>query len=359
MKKQLLLLSFFVAVCTLPAQEATPGSRTIDLTNIGYPFGVCKFPDARIEFLDPGRLLVSFPLHSSSCLTPGPFQTQQRHAVVLDAAGKLLHAMDLQPSQFVIAGPNGHILLPSANGLSILGDDFSAIQMLPWPKEAEIDPKSYWTLVGKNISLTPSRGGFVIQGFYPKYLAAYFEGNPLKQVIATAACSPSVEAVTDGGFACIELSPKSKIAVHLVNASWQLEDARFGAGDWKWAALPTPDTALLLTSKFKLFELQRGGNRRELADLHWLAPGLWNSALTYTVTSRDTHRVLVTSWGCWFPLNDTTGIGYYERILVLDYLTGAVIWKKKYSIGSDIAISPDGHSLAVREKNRLELVTLP
>jgi hypothetical protein len=277
---------------------------------------------------------------------------------VVDTDGKVLHTLDLQPDQFVRAGPNGHILLPTEKGLSILEADFSAIQMLPWPEEIDTGRIPFWNWTGTNISLTPSRGGFVIEGPYPSYGVAYFEGKPVKLVTTTGPCFP-LAGVTDGGFACFEQSPKSKVVVHLMNGNWDLEDSHFGERAWEWVALPIPDRLLLLTSKFQLYEFQRGGSVKELADLHWLAPGLWNSGSTYTITSSSSHRILVSSWGCWFPLTDTTGIGLYERIAVVDYSSGGVIFKKQYSIGSDITISPDGHLLAIREKNRLSVVALP
>lgn len=360
MRKQLLWSSFLLAGLALgaSAQQPAPESRIVDLKNIGYPEGACRFPSVRLEFLDSARLLVSFPLHSSSCSGTGPFQTQERRAAVVDAGGKVLRTLDLQPGQFVSAGPNGRILLPTEKGLSILEDDFSAIQMLPWPKEIDTGRIPFWTWAGRNISLTPSREGFVIEGPYPSYGVAYFDGNPVKLVTATGPCFP-LAGVTDGGFACFEQSPKSKVVVHLMNGDWDLEDSHLGEREWAWAALPIPDRLLLLTSKFQLYEFQRGGSLKELADLRWLAPGLWNSGSTYTITSSSAHRILLSSWGCWFPLNDTTGIGYYERVVVLDYSSGAIIFRNKYSIGSDVTISPDGHLLAIREKNRLSMVALP
>lgn len=310
----------------------------------------------RLEFLDSVRLLVSFPLRSSSCGT-APFQTQERRAVVVAVSGEVLHTFNLQPGQIVLAGPNGHILLPNEKGLSILDADFSELQMLPWPKEADTGRIPFWTWAGRNISLTPSRGGFAIEGPYPNYAVAYFEGNPVKQVSNADTCS-SPAAVTDGGFACFEQSPKPRVVVHFANGDWDLDDSRLGVRAWFWAALPTSDKLLLLTRKYKLREFQRGGDTRELADLHWLAPGLYNPGSSYLVTSSAAHRILVSGWGCWFPLNDSTGIGLYKRVVVLDYSSGAVVFKKQYSIGSDVVISPDGQWLAVREKDHLSLVPL-
>jgi hypothetical protein len=355
MRKQLLWSLFLSGIFALGSQgQEAPESRIVDLRNIGYPQGDCKFPNAELEFLDSVRLLVSFPLHSSSCNGTG--QTQERRAAVVNVSGEVLHTLNLQPGQLVRAGPNGRILLPTEKGLSILGADFSELQILPWPKEADTGRIPFWTFAARNTYLTPSHEGFVIEGPYPNYGVAYFSGDPIKLVTTTSTCS-ALPAVTDGGFACLEQNPVNKLVVHLVNSVWDVEDSRFEKGEW--TALPTPDRLLLLTSKSKLYEFQRGGKATELADLRWLTPGLWNSATSYTATSGAAHRILVSSWGCWFPLNDTTGIGYYKRILVLDYLSGAIIYRKKLSIGSDVTISPNGRLLAIRKDNRLSLVALP
>ena len=129
-------------------------------------------------------------------------------------------------------------------------------------------PFSAWA--GRNISLTPSRGGFAIEGRYPNYGVTYFEGNPVKLVTAISSCS-QLATVTDGGFAGFEQSPQSKLVVHLVGGGWDLEDSRFEKREW--VALPIPDRVLLLTSKFQLYDFQRGGSVKLLAGLHWLAPG--------------------------------------------------------------------------------------
>ena len=356
MRKQL-LWSLFLSVIFAsgsPGQEAPPESSIVDLRSIGYPQGDCKFPNAQLEFLDSVHLLVSFPLHGSSCNGTG--QMQETRAAVVNVSGEVSHTLNLRSGQLVRAGPNGRILLPTEKGLSILGADFSELQILPWPNEANTGQIPFWTFAARNIYLTPSREGFAMVGPYPNYGVAYFAGDPIKLVSTTSTCS-ALPAVTDGGFACLELSPVNKLVVHLVNSVWDVEDSRFEKGEW--TALPTPDRLLLLTSKFKLYEFQRGGNARELADLSWLAPGLWNSATAYTVTSGAAHRILVSSWGCWFPLSDTTGIGYYKRILVLDYQSGVIIYRKKSSIGSNVTISPNGRLLAIRDDNRLSLVALP
>jgi hypothetical protein len=142
-----------------------------------------------------------------------------------------------------------------------------------------------------------------------------------------------------------------------MNDDWHLEDSLFQKR--AWVALPAPNRVLLLTSKFQLSQFIRPGNAEKVADLHWLAPGLGYPRTSYALTSSVAHRILVSSWGVRFPLNDSSGIGYWKRVVVLDYSSGQIIFRKQYALGSDFAISPDGHLLAVREKNRLSVIDLP
>jgi hypothetical protein len=330
----------------------------VDLKEIGYSQEACRYEGkAQIEFLDSVRLLVSFPFHSSPCDGQTQHQSQKWRAAVVDAFGKTLHTLDLEPGEVVRAGPDGHILFLTEKELRILDSDFTAVQTLSWPKEADPAqiPHGAWAAT-ISIELAPSRQGFVIHGPYPKYGVAYFEGNPAKQTAELDSCSPDFVA-TDGGFACLEPSTSVRLVVHLMNDDWHLEDSLFQKREW--VALPAPNRVLLLTNKFQLSQFIRPGNAEKVADLHWLAPGLGYPRTSYALTSSVAHRILVSNSGSRFPLSDSSGIGYYHRIVVLDYSSGQIIFRKQYTLGSDFAISPDGHLLAVREKNRLSVINLP
>jgi hypothetical protein len=91
--------------------------------------------------------------------------------------------------------------------------------------------------------------------------------------------------------------------------------------------------------------------------LHWLAPG-WNSGFRWDLAS-GRARVLFFSHGARFPITDTGGFGYYLRVAVVDLASGTIVLRAQYPINSDVAISPDGHLLAVRTKARLTLTGMP
>ena len=359
MGQRILMPWFIVCVLAVGAstKQPTVTSGGIDLKGIGYSQDVCSYEGkARIEFLDSLRLLLSFPLHSAPCSGQSP---QKWRAAVVDASGKTLNTLDLEPGQGVRAAPEGRILLLTDKELRILNYDFIAVQTLSWPKEADPSqiPHGAWVWATMtSIELTPSRQGFVIRGPYPKYGAAYFEGNPVKQTAEVDSCSQDF-VVTDGGFACLDPSTPVRLVVHPMNDVWHLDDSLFQKREW--VALPTPDRVLLLTNKFQLSRFIRPGNAEKVADLHWLAPWLGYPRMSYALTSGATHRILVSSWGARIPLSDSSGIGYWKRVVILDYLSGQIIFRQQFKIDSDFAISPDGHLLAVLEKSRLSVVALP
>jgi hypothetical protein len=341
----------------LSAQQPTLG-QVVALEKIGYPQEVCKFEEkAQIEFLDSEQLLVSFPIHSSPCDGQSQLQPQKWRATVIEASGKILHTLDLEPGQRVRAGPEGHILLLTSKEFGILDSEFTVVQRFSWPKDADPAKIPHWVWsAATTIELAPSRQGFVIRGPYPKYDVAYFAGNPVKLSSEVGSCSTDT-AVTDSGFACLETNASGQLVVRQMNDDWRMESPLFRK--WEWFTLPAPNRVLFLTNKFQLYQFIRLGNAEKVADLHWLAPILGYPRTRYALASSVAHRILVSSWGFSFPLSDVSGVGGYDRVVVLDYLSGQIIFRKQYSLGADVAISPDGHLLAVREKNRLSLIALP
>jgi hypothetical protein len=355
----MLMPAFLVLVFASSSSAQQPSSgQVVDLMKIGYPQEACKWEEgAQIEFLDSVQLLVSFPIHSSPCDGQSQLQPQKWRAALIEASGKILNTLDLEPGQRVRAGHEGHILLLTETELSILDSDFTSLQRFSWPNEADPAQIPHWvSSAATTMELAPSRQGFVIRGPRPKYSVAYFTGSPVKLSSEADSCSPDI-AVTDSGFACLETSAPGQLVVQLKNDEWRIESPLFRK--WEWFTLPTPNIVLLLTDKFQLYQFIRPGTSEKVADLHWLAPILGYPRTRYGLTSSIAHRILVSSWGFSLPLSDVSGIGGFDRIVVLDYSSGQIVFRKQYGLGADVLISPDGHLLAVREKNRLSVIHLP
>jgi len=349
----------FVLTSGLQSQSSPLSPQEIDLQKIGYPAS-CDYmfqdKDAydkrHVEFLDSDRLLVSFPLRSAPCDRNRQPPAEKYRSVVIDTAGRQLHSFDWSPGENVQAGPDGHILMTSGWEIRILDSDFSVLQHVEWMSGEDPQRKAMqhwaWYLI-----TAPSRHGFIVGERYPQYRAAYFEGNPARQTVAADSCWPA--AVTDGGFACLEAS-KEQLVIHLGNSERDAHDPLLPKA--QVAILPDPQTVLILTDKYQLYLLGPSRSKQKIADLHWLAPG-WNSGFRWELASAAAGRILFFSHGARFPITDTGGFGLYLRVAVVDVASKAIVFRAQYPIDSDVAISPDGHLLAVRTKTRLTLNRLP
>lgn len=348
-----LLLAFTAG---LQCQSSQAFHQEIALQRIGYP-ARCDYmfqdKDAyekrHVEFLDSERLLVSFPLRMLPCDKNNQPQAEKYRSVIIDTAGRQLHSFDWSRGENVQAGPDGHILMTSGWEIRVLDADFSVLQRIHWedPQRNAMKHKA-WTLI-----TAPSRHGFVVEDLYPQYRMAYFQGNPVRQTAAVDSCFPA--AVTDGGFACVEAS-KEELDIHLSSGERNVHDPLLRTASA--AILPDPQTVLLLTAKLRLYLLDGSGTEQKIADLHWLAPG-WNSGFRWDLASGAARRILFFSHGARFPITDTSGFGYYLRVAVVDVPSARIVFRAQYPIDSDVAISPDGHLLAVRKKTRLVLTGLP
>lgn len=347
-----LLLSIALAV---QAQSSLPSAQEIDLQKIGYPVRcdhMFQDKDAyekrHVEFLDSEHLLVSFPVRLSSCDKNDQPPADKYRSVIIDTAGRPQHSFDWSRGENVQAGPDGHILMTSGWEIRILDSDCSAPQRVEWVSGQDRKRVPDWR--GRLI-VAPSRHGFVIEDGYPQNRTAYFEGNPMRQTAAADSCWSA--AVTNGGFACVE-ADKQQLDIHLSDGERDVHNELLGKAGT--AILPDPHSVLLLTQKQQLFLLDAGGPATKIADLHWLAPG-WNSGFRWDFGSAQ--RMLFFSHGTRFPITDTSGFGYYLRVAVVDVPSGTIVFRAQYPINSDVAISPDGHLLAVRRKTRLTLEKLP
>ncbi len=349
----------FALTSGLQGQSSQLSQQEIDLQKVGYP-ARCDYmfqdKDAyakrHIEFLDSDRLLVSFPLRSSPCDKNNQPPAEKYRSVIIDEAGRPLHSFDWLPGEDVQAGPDGHILMTSGWEIRILDSDFSVLQRIEWVNGEDPQRKlmQHWAWY---LLTAPSRHGFVVGERYPQYRAAYFEGNPARQTVAVDSCWPA--AVTDGGVACLGAG-KEQLDIHLGNGERNMHDPLLLKA--RVAMLPDPQTVLILTDKYQLYLLGPSGSKQEVADLHWLAPG-WNSGFRWDLASGTARRILFFSHGARFPITDSSGLGYYLRVAVVDIGSKRIVFRKQYPIDSDVAISPDGRVLAVRRKTNLTLIDLP
>lgn len=329
MRYGIAIFGFLAFAFALAAQKPNITEHVIDLKAIGYPespcdymFQVNSYAKTHVEFLDSERLLVSFPAHTSACDEKHGYPLNQFprafRSVVMDTTGKVLHSLEWNSEENVQAGPGGHILLLTGKDIRILDADFSFLQNIQGIRPLPI----------RAPAMDPSRRGFVLQYGYPIYRVAYFEGNPARQTQEAEDCDRVV--VVDGGFVCLDDSEPQGFAPHVSKDPSQLT--------------------------LRMIHSIATREATEIPDKHWLLPGwpAWHSRFAMS-PSASAQRVLYFSTGCLFPISDTNGFGYYFRVAVVDFEENRTIFRKQYDIGSDVAISPDGKWLAVREKTRLTI----
>jgi hypothetical protein len=346
----------------VPADAA---SKSIDLRSAGYPSPPCDYmfqdadglPKRHVEFLDSQHLVVSFTVpKAGTCQGAGvPWPTDFR-SVVLDLSGKIVSKSDWsRPAIFnVKAGPDGKLLEIVPGGIRVMDQSFQPLQEIALPEK---DFPKAMVPSPLSIQLAPSRHGFAAT--FPEFIgigfngySAYFDGDlPLQQTLS----QNTDDVIVGDGLLLAMPGPRGVTATP---RSIELDSKTYSCAKAYWIAIPIKDHPVCLTSDFQLAEMVPDGNQTVIADFRDMAPG-WNSVLGYLLCDANSHRILLYSYGRRFPVTDAWGFGNYFKIAVLDLNSKQVVFQQSSSENSDVALSPDGKLLAVREKARLTLSTIP
>lgn len=303
---------------SVEAQEPSGGRKSIDLRPIGYPRPPCDylFPEDgysknRVEFLDSERMLVSFPLDTAGCEKDGRLG-QKFRSVVIDRSGKVLHSFDWQRGENIQAGPDGHLLFSTEKEIRVLDSDFSVLQIIP--------ERLGWSM---DLIVDPARRGFAIRTRTALSWVIYFSGSPAKQSQQANLCNV---IVVEGGFVCWDRAQPSLSTVHVNPGAPQPE-------------LRDIDTVLLPGLD---------GN----PDRKWVAPGR-PAELSRYGRSSSSGRLMYFGVVTLLPFTDSTGLGNFLRVIVVDTSSGRTILRKHYDRDADVALSPDGKWFAVREGTKV------
>lgn len=349
-----MLISFFAAIPTRLSAGAP--TKTIDLHSFGYPEPPCDYmfqdSDAyakrHIEFLDSEHLLVSFPLLQASVCHNQPLSNQDFRSVVLDLSGHQISSFDWKRTEVfnLQAGPDGDILAITPTGIRVMDKSFRSVQDILLP--GDVFQRSFMTM-GLAVELAPSRKGFAaIFGreisAVAKPHAAYFGGQiPVREEFEANTFNV---AIGDGILAPIILQDRT--------ATLNIEQKSFSCVNAAWIVIPIPMRPVCLTDNFRIVELREGGGQSLIADVHSLAPGR-NSGFRYELTDANVGRLLLDSHGARFAISDSRGFGYYRLVGIYDLRIKRQVFRAQFPIDSDVAISPSGTLLAVRDRTRLDI----
>jgi hypothetical protein len=330
-------------------------SQTINLKQIGYQHVACEinwkgaddYPKRRIEFLDDEHLLIHF-VTSEVCNAPPSQVENYFHSAVIDLAGHLAHTYDWQPGDDVIAGPDGKVLVVRFDAVRVVDLNFQSVQTIPWQQQGFPGvPHPRARLF--RVLLTPSRHGFAI---FDRNHAALFTGPPYKE---TSSTNYSAIAVGDHGFLTWSGIDPGPPVLHVEGVPWLTP-----AHPALWSFFVTGDgTVLGLDHKYNLYRIDQRGGEALVVGLSSLAPGMWNSEFRFDQALPDAGRVLFLSLGARIAFTDTSGMWFYFRTAVLDLTTNKLVFRYNGHVGDDVALSPDGHLVAVREEDGLNLYSVP
>jgi len=355
--KRFLACTCLLQVClsAVSAWAADKASQTINLKQVGYQNLACEvnwkgeddYPKRLIEFLDDKHLLIHFAT-SEVCNAPPSQAEKHFHSTVIDLSGHLVHTYEWEPGDDVIAGPDGKVLVVRLDAVRVVDLNFQSIQTISWQQQ-DFPGVPHANVRLFRVLLTPSRHGFAI---VERNHAVLFTGPPYKE---TSSTNYSAAAVGDHGFLTWSGFDPGPPVLHVEGVEW-----------------PTPAHPALqpflvrgegqvlgLDHKFNLYRIDQRGGEALVVSLSSLAPGMWNSEFRCDQALPDASRVLFISHGARIAFTDTSGIWFYFRTAVLDLRTNKLVFRYNGHFGDDVALSPDGHLVAVREEDRLSLYSVP
>jgi len=335
---------------TVSAWAAEKPLRTFNLEQIGYQRVSCEvnwqgedsYAKRQIEFLDNEHLLVHYA-SSEVCKSPRfQYPEQGLHSAVIDLSGGLLHTYDWRPSEDVIAGPDGHILVVAPDAVRIVDLNFHTLQTISWHEERSPSPRF-------RALITPSRHGFAIVGLNR---ASLYIGSPY---LLTATTADLVTAATDRGFITLSGFDPGPPTLHVDGVVWP----RPARPSLNPCAAMESNEVLGLDHKFNLYRIDQRGGEVLIAHLGSLAPGMWNSGFRFDLALPDARRMLFFSYGARIAFSDTSGIWKYFRSAVLDLKTNQFVFHYDGHFDDDVSLSPDGHFVAAREMDHLSIYSVP
>lgn len=352
------LARLLLALSALSMWAADTPIRTLQLEKFGYQRLPCKvdwrgedmWPKRQIEFLDDEHLLLHYaaieacqaPLFQGPVSLPGDTK-HGLHSAVIDLTGHILHTYDWQPNDDVVAGPDGHVLIVDRDAVRVTDLSFRNLKTI----QSHHKPGTHGQLYP--VQVTPSRHGFAI---IERNRAVLYTGSAYQE---TARTTEYVAAVSDHGFITVSGFDQGPPFLRVDEVRW-----------------PTPSDPSLTTfsdigrgeilgldRKFNLYRVDQRGHETLIVRLGSLAPGMWHTAFQLDVALPEAGRILLRSYGVRIALSDSFGFWSYLRTAVLDLPTGKLVFQRDCRFYDDVSLSPNGRLLAVREKDRLKLYSVP
>jgi hypothetical protein len=323
--------------------------ETIQLQRFGFTTGSCESRQT-VQFLDDNRLLLSAPL-VGNCDKSNWSSALNTQLTVIDLHGAVL-ATKARPDVYGIeAGPIGFAAVCTATSLELISSDLNTARVIS-TRPSKISPCS-----GID-GLSPSRTAISVRDF---------DENPksgtLHRLIVATSDQPLAEqqiskpnflaGITDSGYGvCVEHEGCAQLTV----------DGKVWAGrggDGRGLFLSPNQMLLPLEPGDKVLMLRFPDGRRErVADLRGLAPPNVDNP-SVQISAVVPRRILYAATGCYIGDFDDCYAFTIGRVVMLDPQTHQTLFKQKVSQGAKSILSPNGHSVVVLDKTKLEIYKIP
>jgi hypothetical protein len=170
--------------------------------------------------------------------------------------------------------------------------------------------------------------------------------------------SESLAGISDSGYAVCTSAEHHDCERLMVNGSaWAIGVPEVASHPGLFLS---PDQLLLppLRTGNTLMSLYPDGKQKKIADLRgFRPPNLDNSSIQISATSP--RRIMYSATGCYLGDFDDCYAFIFQQLVVLDPQTHLTLFKKKVGGEATAIFSPNGHTVVVLKKTKLNIYTIP
>jgi len=334
---------------SMVGQRPKIAEKTIQLEQFGFRTGSCESMQS-VQFLDDDRLVLSAP-HGGSCDRSSWSNVLETKLTVVDLSGAVLAAKTRPDVYAIEAGPIGFAVACTETSLELISGDLNTAKVI------SAHPRKISPCSGVD-GLSPSRTAISVRDFGedPKSgtLHRLVDARSDRPIAERQISKPDFLAgITDSGYAvCLEHEGCALLTV----------DGKVWAGhggDGRSLFLSPGQMLLPLEPGEKiLMSLFPDGRREQVVDLHGFAPANADNP-SVQISATLPRRILYAATGCYIGDFDDCYALTFGRVVVFDPETHQALFKQNISQGAESILSPNGHTVVVLNKTKLQIYKIP
>jgi hypothetical protein len=256
----------------------------------------------------------------------------------------------------VKAGPIGYATVCTPSSLELVSADLNTAKVIS-SRYSKVSP--CLDIDG----LSPSRTAISIRDFddAPKSFARH-------QLLGTLSEHPlaeqqfekgqSLAGITDSGYAVCSTAGFHGCERLIVAGTLWTSGPLTGTPATGTRGLFLSSNLLLLNEGKALMSLSPDGRLEQLIDLHGSQPPHLDTS-EIEISAATPRRILYSAKGCYIGDFDDCYAFYVGRIAVFDPHTHQCLFKRQIGGHATALISPDGHTVAVLDKTKLQIYKIP